>query len=47
MLYLNENDILKMGINWNETIDSIKKAVKCYAAGDYVQPISPISDIEI
>lgn len=41
MLYLNENDILKMGINWNKTIDSVNEAVKCYAKEDYAQPIKP------
>lgn len=41
MLYINENDILKLGINWNETIDSISKAVKCYKYKDYSQPIKP------
>ena len=41
MLYLNENDVTRMGINWNDTISSINKAVECYAAGDYSQPIKP------
>jgi len=41
MLYLNENDILKIGIDWNKTIDSIKEAVRCYRDKDYSQPIKP------
>jgi len=41
MLYLNENDILKIGISWEETIDTIEKAVQCLHDNDYVQPIKP------
>lgn len=41
MLYLNETNILELGINWNKTIDSINEAVKCYAEGDYAQPVKP------
>lgn len=41
MLYLNERDILKIGMNWNETIDAIEETVKCMHAGDFVQPIKP------
>ncbi|MGB8816148.1 MAG: 2,3-diaminopropionate biosynthesis protein SbnB [Minisyncoccia bacterium] len=41
MIYLNEKDILKIGIDWNKTIEIINEAVKCYAVGDYTQPIKP------
>lgn len=41
MLYLNENNILDLGINWEETINSINEAVKCYSKEDYAQPIKP------
>ena len=41
MLYLGNDDILKIGLNWNRTIDVIEKAVKCLYTNDYVQPIKP------
>ncbi len=41
MLYLNEKDLLKVGLNWNETIDAIEDAVRCISEGDFVQPIKP------
>jgi ornithine cyclodeaminase len=41
MLYLNEKDLLKIGMNWNETIDIIEKAVHCLKNKDFVQPIKP------
>jgi len=41
MLYLNENDILKIGMNWDETIDIIDKTVHCLNNNDFVQPIKP------
>ena len=41
MLYLNKNDILKIGMNWNETIDIIDKTVHCLNNNDFVQPIKP------
>jgi 2,3-diaminopropionate biosynthesis protein SbnB len=41
MLYLNEKDLLKIGMHWDETIDTIEKAVRCMHDGDYVQPIKP------
>ena len=41
MLYLNEKDLLKVGLNWNETIDAIEDAVRCINEGDFVQPIKP------
>lgn len=41
MLYLNENDIRKIGIAWPETIQVIDDAVHCLDANDYAQPIKP------
>lgn len=41
MLYLNEKDVLKIGMNWNETIDIIEKTVECLNNNDFVQPIKP------
>lgn len=41
MLYLNEKDLLKVGLNVNETIDVIEDAVRCLGEGDYAQPIKP------
>ena len=41
MLYLNEKDILKIGMNWDDTIDSIEKAVECMKVDDFAQPIKP------
>jgi ornithine cyclodeaminase len=40
-LYLNEKDLLKIGMNWDETIDIIEKAVRCLDANDFVQPLKP------
>ncbi len=41
MLYLNKTDLLKIGMNWNETIDAIEDAVRCLHDGDFAQPIKP------
>ena len=41
MLYLNEKDLLKIGIRWNETIDNLEKAVACLDKKDYAQPVKP------
>jgi len=41
MLYLNENNILEIGMNWDKMIDVIEEAVKCMNEGDFVQPIKP------
>lgn len=41
MLYLNEKDMLTMGINWEETVDVIEEAVKTCGDKDYAQPIKP------
>ncbi len=41
MLYLNEKDLLKIGLHWNETIDNLEKAVSCLDKKDYAQPVKP------
>jgi ornithine cyclodeaminase len=41
MLYLNEKDLQKIGLHWNETIDNIELAVHCLEKKDFVQPIKP------
>ena len=41
MLYLNEKDLLKIGLRWNETIDNLEKAVACLDKKDYAQPVKP------
>ena len=41
MIYLNEKDLKKIGINWSETINIIEGAVKCLDEKDFSQPIKP------
>jgi len=41
LLYLNEKDLLKLGVNWNDTINVIEKAVICMSKKDFVQPVKP------
>lgn len=41
MLYLNENDIKKIGINWPVIATVIRKACKTMAQEDFAQPIKP------
>jgi 2,3-diaminopropionate biosynthesis protein SbnB len=41
MLYLNEKDLVKIGYNWNATIDNIELAVQCLDQKDFVQPVKP------
>lgn len=41
MIYLNEEHLRQIGINWKETIDVIEDSVKCLARNDYAQPIKP------
>ena len=41
MIYLNEDHISRLGIDWRETIDVIGSSVKLIDAEDYVQPIKP------
>lgn len=39
MIYLNENTILKIGIDWEKTIDVIRKTTLCLDRKDFSQPI--------
>lgn len=41
MIYLNEQDIEKIGINWNMCTDVIREAVVCHSKSETVQPIKP------
>lgn len=40
-LYLNQNDLNKIGIDWNHTVDTIEKTVRTLQKGDFAQPIKP------
>ncbi len=41
MLYLNEDHLRSVGINWHDTIGVIERVVKCLASGDFSQPVKP------
>jgi ornithine cyclodeaminase len=41
MIYLNENSINEIGIDWEKMIDIIEEAVKCLDTGEFAQPIKP------
>lgn len=41
MIYLNDENIRQVGVNWKESIDVIEYAVGCLADDDYAQPIKP------
>lgn len=41
MIYLNEKDLKKIGVNWNDLIESIKDATIALNKGECVQPIKP------
>ncbi len=41
MIYINEDNLNQIGINWDETINTIEKAVKYLANNDFAQPIKP------
>jgi len=41
MIYLNENDVRKIGFHWSETIDVISDSIKLMSTEDYNQPIKP------
>jgi 2,3-diaminopropionate biosynthesis protein SbnB len=41
MLYINEKDLQKIGINWTEIFDQLEQAVVCLANNDYAQPLKP------
>jgi 2,3-diaminopropionate biosynthesis protein SbnB len=41
VIYLNENDIKAIGINWKEILDQLEQAIVCLANKDYAQPLKP------
>ena len=41
MIYINEQDLLKIGSDWKEAISVIKQSVTCIDCNDYAQPIKP------
>lgn len=41
MIYLNEENLKSIGINWKDTVDVIEKTVKCLDENDFSQPIKP------
>lgn len=41
MIYINEDDIKNIGIEWNEIFNQIEQTVKCLGNNDYAQPIKP------
>lgn len=41
MIYLNEKHINQLGIDWNESIRVIMKAIECLKENSYSQPIKP------
>lgn len=41
MIYLNEKDLLNIGVEWDALVGEIKKAVECLDKKDFSQPIKP------
>lgn len=41
MIYLNEESLKQLGLNWNETIKTIETSVNCLSQNDFAQPIKP------
>lgn len=41
MIYLNEKNIIEIGVDWEKLIDIIEGAVKCLGTGDFAQPVKP------
>lgn len=41
MLYINEEDMMRMAFCWEDTIQVITSAVECIAEGEYSQPLKP------
>lgn len=41
MIYLNEDNINEIGLNWDDTIEVIEKAVLAIGDNDYAQPVKP------
>lgn len=41
MIYLNEKNLVEIGIDWEKLVDIIERAVRNLAEGDFAQPIKP------
>jgi N-[(2S)-2-amino-2-carboxyethyl]-L-glutamate dehydrogenase len=41
MFYINDCNIIEIGINWSETIEVIKASTECLLKREYAQPIKP------
>lgn len=41
MLYLNNRDIMAIGLNWPALTDSLESAVRILDSGDFAQPVKP------
>lgn len=41
MLFLNDHDLQRKGIDWRSLIEAVESAVNIIAANDYVQPVKP------
>lgn len=41
MLYLNDQDLQAVGLNWAALAESAEAAVHLIHSGDYVQPVKP------
>lgn len=41
MIYLNEKNLKRIGIDWNDTIEMIEKATRAIETMDFAQPIKP------
>lgn len=41
LLYLNQQHLNEIGINWRESVGCIEKAVKCMEKQDFAQPLKP------
>lgn len=41
MIYLNQENLLEIGVNWNETIETIEHAVNAIGNNNYAQPLKP------
>lgn len=41
MLYLNTDDLNRIGLHWKDTVREIEKATECLHTGDFSQPVKP------
>jgi ornithine cyclodeaminase len=41
MIYLNEKNLVEIGIDWEKLVDIIERAVRYLGQGDFAQPIKP------